>query len=52
MYIEQLDKSKIPIKVLGSNLEQFRKKALFTGKVKRANEILEKTGLPKNVVQK
>jgi hypothetical protein len=45
--IEQLNKSKVPIVVLDKKLEQFRRKVLFPERLKRANEILAKTGLPK-----
>ncbi|BAU55171.1 hypothetical protein [Mucilaginibacter gotjawali] len=47
MKIEQLNKSKVPIIVLDKKLEQFRGKVLFPDKLKKANEILAKTGLPK-----
>jgi hypothetical protein len=45
--IEKLNKSKVPIIVLDKRLEKFRGKILFPEKLKRANEILAKTGLPK-----
>ena len=47
MKIEELNNSKIPIIVLDKKLEQFRGKILFPKKLKKANEILAKAGLPK-----
>jgi hypothetical protein len=44
--IEKLNKSKVPIIVLDKRLEKLRGKILFPEKLKRANEILAKTGLP------
>ena len=46
MSIEQLNESKVPIIVLDKKLEELRGKVLFPEKLKRANEILAKTGLP------
>ena len=45
--IEKLNKSKVPIIVFDKKLERFRGQNLFPEKLKRANEILAKTGLPK-----
>ncbi len=45
--IEELNKSNVPIIVFDKKLEQFRGKVLFPKKLKRANEILAKSGLPK-----
>ena len=39
--------SKYPKIIFDKNLEQFRGKELFPEKLKRANEILAKTGIPK-----
>jgi len=47
MTIDQLNKSKVPIIVLDKKLEKLRGKVLFPKKLKKANEILTKTGLPK-----
>jgi len=47
MSIEQINNSKLPIIVFDKKLEQFRGKTLFPEKLKKANEILEKVGLPK-----
>lgn len=47
MKVEQLNKSKVPIIVFDKKLEQFRDKVLFPKKLKKANEILAKTGIPK-----
>lgn len=44
--IEKLNQSKVPIIVIDKRLERFRGKVLFPEKLKRANEILAKTGLP------
>ena len=45
--IEKLNTSKVPIIVIDKKLEKFRSQNLFPEKLKRANEILAKTGLPK-----
>ena len=47
MKIEELNQSKVPIIVFDKKLEQFRGKVLFPEKLKKANEILAKTGLPR-----
>ena len=47
MKVEDLNQSKVPIIVFDKKLEQFRDKVLFPKKLKKANEILAKTGLPK-----
>ena len=49
MKIKELNDSKIPIIVFDKKLEQFRGKVLFPEKLKRANEILAKSGLQKKV---
>jgi hypothetical protein len=48
MKIEQSDQSKVPIIALDKKLERLRGKVLFPEKLKKANEILEKTGLPRH----
>ena len=45
--IDELNKSKVPIIVFDKKLEQLKEKVLFPEKLKRAQEILSKTGLPK-----
>lgn len=45
--IKELNASKIPIIVFDKNLEQFRNVVLFPEKLARANEILNRVGLPK-----
>jgi hypothetical protein len=47
MTIDQLNQSKVPIIVFDKKLEEFRGKVLFPEKLKKANEILAKSGLPK-----
>ncbi len=47
MTVEQLNKSKVPIIVFDKKLEAFRGKVLFPEKLKKATEILSKSGLPK-----
>ena len=47
MKIDQLNQSKVPIIVFDKKLEKLRGKVLFPDKLKKANEILAKTGLPK-----
>ena len=46
MTIEELNSSKVPIIVFDKKLEQFRDKVLFPEKLKKANELLSKGGLP------
>jgi hypothetical protein len=46
MTIDELNKSKLPIIVFDKKLEEFRGKVLFPEKLKKANEILAKAGLP------
>lgn len=52
MTIDQLNQSKVPIIVFDKKLEELKGKVLFPEKLKRANEILAKAGLPKDVIQK
>jgi hypothetical protein len=52
MTIDQLNKSKVPIIVFDKKLEEFKGKVLFPEKLKRANEILAKAGLPKVTLKK
>lgn len=52
MTVEQLNSSKIPVIVFDKNLEQFTDKVLFPEKLAKANEILDKVGLPKKHVKK
>ena len=47
--IDKLNNSKIPIIVYDKKLEQFRDKVLSPEKLKKANEILKKVGLPKSI---
>jgi hypothetical protein len=47
MKTEQINKSKIPVIVFDKKLEKLRGKVLFPEKLKKSNEILSKTGLPK-----
>ena len=52
MTIDQLNQSKVPIIVFDKKLEEFKGKVLFPEKLKRANEILAKAGLPKVEMKK
>ena len=47
MKIDQLNQSKVPIIVFDKKLEELKGKILFPEKLKKANEILAKAGLPK-----
>ena len=47
MNIEKLNQSKVPIIAFDKKLEKLRGKVLFPEKLKKANEILAKSGLPK-----
>jgi hypothetical protein len=52
MTIDQLNQSKVPIIVFDKKLEELKGKVLFPEKLKKANEILAKAGLPKVAVKK
>ncbi|WP_395057839.1 hypothetical protein [Flavobacterium sp.] len=52
MTIDQLNQSKVPIIVFDKKLEEFKGKVLFPEKLKRANEILAKAGMPKVTIKK
>lgn len=52
MTIDQLNQSKVPIIVFDKKLEELKGKVLFPEKLKRANEILVKAGLPKVAFKK
>jgi hypothetical protein len=52
MTIDQLNQSKVPIIVFDKKLEELKGKILFPEKLKKANEILEKAGLPKVTLKK
>ena len=43
---EQLNQAKVPIIVFDKKLEALRGKTLFPEKLRKANEILAKTGVP------
>ena len=45
--IDELNKSKVPIIVFDKKLEKLKGKILFPEKLKRAQDILSKSGLPK-----
>lgn len=44
---KDLNKKKTPIVKIDSKLEKYRGKILFPEKLKKANEILDRVGLPK-----
>ncbi len=46
MNIKELNKSKVPIIIFDKKLEKFKDRVLFPEKLAKANEILEKFGLP------
>lgn len=46
MKIKQLNQSKVPVITLDKKLEQLRNQVLFPEKLAKANEILNKVGLP------
>jgi hypothetical protein len=52
MTIDQLNQSKVPIIVFDKKLEELKGKVLFPEKLKKANEILAKAGLPKVAIKK
>ena len=47
MRLDELNKRKTPIVKIDKELEKYRGKILFPKKLKKANEILERVGLPK-----
>jgi hypothetical protein len=47
MNIKDLNKKKIPIVSIDKSLEKFKKQPLFQDKVDKANDILQRVGLPK-----
>jgi hypothetical protein len=47
--IQELNQSKTPIIVFDKELEKLQGVVLFPEKLKRANEILKKVGLPKEI---
>lgn len=47
MDLKNLNKNKTPIVEIDAELEKYRGKVLFPKKLKKANEILERVGLPK-----
>ena len=50
MTIDLLNQSKVPIIVFDKKLKEFKGKVLFPEKLKKANEILLKAGLPKSCI--
>jgi hypothetical protein len=52
MTMEELNNSKVPIIVFDKKLEELKGKILFPEKLKKANEILAKAGLPKGLKSK
>jgi hypothetical protein len=47
MKLDELNKRKTPIVKIDKELEKYRGEILFPKKLKKANEILERVGLPK-----
>lgn len=47
MKLNDLNKKKTPIVKIDKELEKYRGKVLFPKKLKRANKILDRVGLPK-----
>ncbi|MCX6189239.1 MAG: hypothetical protein NTW54_06515 [Bacteroidetes bacterium] len=45
--IKQLNKSKTPIVIINKSLDKLANKVLFPEKLKDANRVLKKVGLPK-----
>ena len=52
MKVEDLNKAKIPVVKINKKLEEFKGKVLFPEKLKKANDILAKAGLPKVELKK
>lgn len=49
MKIKELNESKLPIVKIEKSLDEYKDKVLFKEKVEKANETLEKIGLPETV---
>jgi hypothetical protein len=47
MTVKKLNKKKIPIVTIDNSLEKYKNEPLFQDKVDKANEVLQKVGLPK-----
>ena len=47
MNLDELNEKKTPIVKIDKELEKYRGKILFPKKLKKADEILERVGLPK-----
>jgi hypothetical protein len=47
MKIKELNKRKTPIVIINKSLDKIADKVLFPEKLKEANDILKKVGLPK-----
>ena len=47
MNLDELNEKKTPIVKIDKELEKYRGKILFPKKLKKANEILQRVGLPK-----
>jgi hypothetical protein len=52
MNIEELNKRKAPIVVIDNSLKKYKDIPLFQDKVDKANEMLRKVGLPKDIIKK
>lgn len=46
MKIDELNKKKKPVIKIDNNLKKYRGQVLFPKKLKKANDILDKNGLP------
>lgn len=49
MKLEELNSSKVPVIVFDKKLEELRDNVLFPEKLKKANKLLSKFGLPKGI---
>lgn len=52
MNIEDLNNSKVPIIVFDKTLEQYKNRNMFPEKLAKAQEIIAKHGLPKDLKNK
>jgi len=48
MKIDELNKKKTPVVKIDNKLEKYQGQVLFPKKLKKANDILDKNGLPKD----
>jgi hypothetical protein len=51
-FVKELNKRKTPVVVIDEALDKYDKVVLFPEKLAKANEMLRKVGLPKDIIKK